>query len=104
MHEQFKYDNFIISYTDDREVSPFDTLGTLLGIIKPDNLGRPETAIVVPNEDRSMGHDYYILYGDWRNEYNVVAHRGLDACMSLFHKHIEHISDTSDVPEMKRQS
>lgn len=98
MRDQTKHDGFFISYTDSREINPYDLLGVAIGTIKKDNLGRPETALCVVDEEVITGHKYYILYGDWRSEYNAIAHKGLDACIELFNKHLEHITDTSDTP------
>lgn len=97
MRDQIKYDGFFISYTDQSEVNPFDMISVMLGGIKEDNFQRPETALCVSSEDTMTGYKYYILYGDWRKEYNTVAHKGLDACLELFNKHLEHVTDTSDL-------
>lgn len=99
MRDQTKHDGFLISYTDNREINPFDLLGVAIGQIKKENLGRPETALCVINEEVITGYNYYILYGDWRAEYNAIAHKGIDACIELFSKHLEHITNTSDVPK-----
>lgn len=99
MRDQSKYDGFIISYTDNRETNPFDMLGVMIGYIREENLNRPETALCIQDEEAMTGYRYYILYGDWRNEYNALAHKGIDAYIEFFNRHLEHITDTSDSPK-----
>lgn len=39
---------------------------------------------------------FYILFGDWREEYEALAPQGLDACMLFYKQMAEHISPWSD--------
>jgi len=41
-----------------------------------------ETALVLETEDDM--NEYYILNGDWRNEYEKLAPLGWDACFKFF--------------------
>ncbi len=90
---------FYISYNPGLEIGLYDHILKELGRINPDNLGRPETALVHPDDnDRIVGKRFLILYGDYREAYAAIADQGLDACVALFEKHLEHIADTSDMP------
>jgi len=85
---------FYISYNPSRVINPMDAIGVKVGVINEANVGRPETAIFVGDTSK-----FFILYGDYREAYMAIAQQGLDACITLFMKHIEHITDTSDRPE-----
>lgn len=39
--------------------------------------GEPETALVI-------GDRYFILLGDWRNDYEKIAHLGKDKCLEFY--------------------
>lgn len=88
---------FYISYSDCRD-NPFDDILTMLGGMRAENKHRPETAIVYSDEGKRLGKRHLILYGDWRNQLAAVAPQGLTACIRFFEAHIQHVSDTSDLP------
>ena len=78
-------------------------LGALINVMRPEReYDGPETAIVVPRpapqgELQDDKHsNYYILNGDFRADYEVLAPLGLDACLSFFHANVEHKSAWSD--------
>ena len=41
---------------------------------------------------------YYILNGDWRDQYAEVINQGFDACLAVFLKNAEHKSSWSNTP------
>lgn len=93
-------EGFFISYNPGRERNPLDDILCSLGKIQEGNLGRPETAIVVLDSSKITGCKHLILYGDYREDYQKIAEKGLEACLVLFSKHIEHMTDTSDSLEL----
>lgn len=52
-----------------------------------------ETALISPD------HRYYILNGDFREQYFALAPDGFDACFTFFKARNEHSSWTSDDPQ-----
>lgn len=70
-------DGFYVSYlSDTSNISGFGSLFAGDG-------GMDETAIVVKIGDKT---NYYILNGDWRNQYENAVSDGLEACMNIFRK------------------
>lgn len=55
-----------------------------------------ETAICVDG-------NYYILNGDFRQEYESLSEKGLDACITFFLTHPELKSSWSDTPKVAGQ-
>jgi hypothetical protein len=102
-NEVLEADGFMVSYNSGREPNVFNGILVAMGGMKPENVGRPETALCIPDDNARFGRRHFILYGDWREAYAAIAHQGFGACMALFHKNIEHITDTSDVPKVALQ-
>jgi len=91
-NEILECDDFYISYnpaTDD-ESYPEGALANLLGnMVGLPNKG-PETALCIDGE-------FYILKGDWRQEYALIAPQGKEACLDFYIAHMaEHNSPWSD--------
>lgn len=91
--------DFYISYNDGTMRNPLDNLMVAIGQYDPNNLDRPETAIVIKDDDYGMfGQRFLILYGDYREAYRNLVDHGLEACIKFFVEHIEHKADASDDP------
>jgi|SRR5882672_3979013 len=99
VNEILQCEDFFISYNPGTVRNPLDDIGVMIGAMRVENLDRPETALVIKDSDKLSGQSHYILYGDYREAYATIAHRGLDACIAFFMKHIEHIADTSNRPK-----
>ena len=94
-------DDFYISYnhktaseeTTSPEMFLISTLASaLIGIPN----GAEETALF--NTETRI---WYILNGDFRKQYEEVAHEGFNACLEVYKKNIQHRSDWStDSPEV----
>lgn len=73
-------DGFLVSYNHDTGQSPntalFTAIGNLMGASLHDG---EETALV-------KGDNYYILTGDWREEYLPLVDQGFDACYAFYEK------------------
>ena len=54
-----------------------------------------ETALIVPRTGKD-GDDFFILNGDFRQEYEVLAPKGLTACLEFYRQHKSHHSSWSD--------
>jgi hypothetical protein len=102
LNEVLACDGFSISYvrqlTPD-EINPLDYLLNTMGALDRDNLGRPETAICIPDEAEITGMRHYILYGDYREQYAAVADKGLNACVEVFLKNLDHVAQSSNMPD-----
>ena len=70
---------FALSYNPDT---------SFLGIFASDEGGSDETALI--KEDT-----YYILNGDFREEYEAVFEQGFDACLAVFKAHPDKVSSWS---------
>lgn len=99
-NEIMKCDDFFISFNAGQEMNPLDKMLCAFGQIKEENIGRAETAIVIPDSNKITGLKHLILYGDYRNAYLNVAAKGLEACLLVFTSNIEHMTDTSDSLEL----
>src|ERR1700676_5120029 len=104
--ERLLCDGFDISYVpqlEQHELNPMDLYLVAQGKIKRENIGRPETAIVVEDRLAMMGKRFFILYGDYREQYKRASERGLDACIEIFMENIDNITDTSEMPNQVTQ-
>jgi hypothetical protein len=55
-----------------------------------------ETALV-DDQERNDGKRYYVLNGDWREQYIALAPKGFDACLEFYNKQaVTHRSEFSD--------
>jgi hypothetical protein len=63
---------------------------------KDDSLGQPETALIVPNESKRSGHDFYILKGNHLEAYRAIVPQGLEACMEYYRTNLALRSRFSD--------
>jgi hypothetical protein len=99
-NEVIECDGFVISFLPDRPLSECSFLDE--DCMKPENIGRAETALVVPDPDALFGRRTLILFGDWRKQYTEASVNGLDACIQVFMENIEHIGDTSDMPKERK--
>lgn len=77
-------DGFFISYLPNSA-----NVGGMGGLFAGDTM--QETAIVVKKDS---GNKYYILNGDWRKHYELLAPQGLEACMTLFNSEKEEHSSS----------
>lgn len=75
-NEVIRRDGFYISYNP----CVFDT-------------HKPETALVVPDAAAMFGSKFYILNGDWREQYN---NKTLDECIEVFHSNVKYKGYSSD--------
>ena len=80
-------------------VNLFDKLLVTLGAKKQEDLGRDETAICFNDGSLPTGWSHYILFGDHREQYEALIHKGFDACVEYFTNHIDEMADSSDKPE-----
>ena len=95
-------DGFDISYVpklEMHELNPHDLDLIAKGQIKAEHIGLPETAIIIRDPTQFTGYSFFILYGDYREQYAKLSENGLDACVEFFVANIEHITDTSDMPK-----
>ena len=53
-----------------------------------------ETALVVPSKKKEKGRDYFILVGDFREEYEKAT--TLEQAMAVFNKHQDKVGSWSD--------
>ncbi len=59
--------------------------------------GKQETAVCVPDGRKAFGTAFYILYGDWRKEYEEAMKEGLPAVFEVFKGNQDKIGYTSDI-------
>ena len=86
-------DGFFISYMSGENSSVLDWCGS--------DWQQDETALVVsrgkPDDEPKIGtHNYFILNGDHRKEYESLVPGGLDACKKYYEQHQNEASSWSD--------
>lgn len=81
-------DGYYLSYNP----SPQNILDALLS--KPENLGRPETAIAVEDSSAITSYRFYILYGDHRQTLSKMD--TIEQFISYFTENIHLVADSSD--------
>ena len=86
-------ETFAISYRKD-----FAASSLLLDIFAPDRMS-DETALVVLCDSSIVGKEFFILNGDFRQQYADLAEVGLSACLKFFLSQGEYISSWGNSKE-----
>lgn len=93
-NEILRGNNFYISYNPKtgENYASIDQLliGFLASKLTGHENGKEETALY-----NRVNGVWYILNGDFRKEYEAVAHDGFTACLNVYKRNIQHRSDWS---------
>lgn len=94
-NEVLEGDGFYISFNDfnaDNEIlSSIESLGIIFGLERRSGTSNPETALV---NKKGEEIEWYILNGDFREEYEKLAPLGYEACESFYQSKKEKYNST----------